>query len=130
MVSVSANELHALVLGLAHLVEGRAPLRHAHPGAVGDEVLDAGDAGALGHEHLLAGVVVRGREGDAQPPVAVDRHRVGDEVDVVVLQRRQALGEVHHAVLDRWGSTIAEDRAGDLLEDVDVEAFELAAAAG
>ena len=33
-----------VVLRLAHLVEVGAALRHAHPGAGGDEVLDAGDA--------------------------------------------------------------------------------------
>ena len=109
------DELHAVVLRLAHLVEGRAAGRHAHPGAGVDEVLHVRDAGPRRHEHLLAGVVVRRRERDAQPAVAVDRHRVGDEVDVVVLQRGQALGEVHHAVLDRQRVDIAEDGASHLL---------------
>ena len=85
------DDLQALVLRFAELFEVGAPSRHAHPGPGGDEVIDAGVPRAAPDEHLLAGVVVGGREGDAQPAVAVDRHRVGHEVDVAGFQRRKAL---------------------------------------
>ena len=90
-----------------------------------------GEPGAASDEHLLAGVVVRRGEGDALPAVAVDRHRVGHEVDVVLgLQAGQAVGVGDDPVLDVGSPSVAEDRLGDLLEHVDVEALDLRSVIG
>ena len=98
------------------------PGRGAHPLAV--QVRDAGRRRVAADEDLLARVEVLRRERDLLPAFAVDGHHVGDDVDRAVDQRRDPLRVREHLVLDPV--RVAEDRAGDLADQVDVEAFEVA----
>jgi hypothetical protein len=67
-------------------------------------------------------VVVDGRERDLAAAVAGDRDRVDDDVHRAGLHRGQPLGRGQRLQLDRV--RIAEQRAGDLVHEVDLEALD------
>ncbi len=101
---------------------------HADRGAV--EIVDRLHAERLLHHDALAVIVVDDGEDEAELGVA--RHRPGgvarEHVDLARLQRGEALLGVERGVLHLGG--VAEDRRGDRLAVVDVEAGPVAVGVG
>ena len=91
--------------------------------ALAAQVFDPGRAGAGRHEDPLGGVEVDGGEVDLLKPIAGDRHRVRHDVHRAIAHVRNPL-----LVRDRLElhlGRIAEDRLGDGVDHVDVEALDL-----
>ena len=82
------------------------------------------DARARRHQQPLLGVVVDRREVDLRAPVAGDRDRVDDDVDLALLDERKSLG---HGQRDEPHVALggAEDRRGHLVHEVDLEPLDV-----
>lgn len=84
-----------------------------------------GDVGGHRGEHLLAGLEVGRGERDLLEALAVDRHGAHDHVDLAVLDRGDALAGRNRPELD--GVRVAQDVLGDRVDQIDVEALQVAA---
>src|SRR5262249_20458301 len=99
-----------------------AGLRRAH--FLAAEIVDALDLRVPIHQYPLPATEILDGEGNLLPPLAGHGHRGERDVDLLVLDRRDAVCGVDRYELVPAGIVITEDRIGDLPGDVRLESVD------